>query len=214
MRVLFLLLLLLNIAFFAWYSRQPVEMPPAGRTAAAAGNIVLLQERHSPPSSTVVAPPLPAVLCYRAGPFDEASLAEQFLAALPVAPERHQLKVEEGKTHAGYWVRWPQAQALAEARRIYRELQEKGVRDVAITPAGKGHYIVSLGVFRHRDTMEERRNRMAALGYSVEVADRFKTFARYWLLLEFKRAQPEVEAGLQAMQRQFPAAAFEKAACS
>ncbi|MFQ5487664.1 MAG: hypothetical protein ACE5ET_04360 [Gammaproteobacteria bacterium] len=215
MRVLFLLLLLLNVAFFAWYSRHPLETPPV-QQAAEGGGIVLLQERSASSAIAAVLPSLPPlpVLCYQVGPFAEAPQGEQFVAALTPVPEHYEVQAHEEKVHSGYWVRWPQVLALAEARRIYRELQEKGVRDVAITPAGKGRYIVSLGVFRHRDTMEERHNRLIALGYAVQVEDRFRPLARSWLFLEFRRhTAPEVAAALQGVQQQFPAVGVEKVKC-
>ncbi len=213
MRVLFLLLLLLNVAFFAWYSRQPPETPPDQR-AAEGGDIVLLQERDTLSSVAAVPPSPPPVLCYQAGPFDEARLAEQFVAALAPQPGHHEVQTHEEKVHDSYWLRWPQALALAEARKLYRELQEKGIRDTAITPAGKGRYLISLGVFRHRDTMEKRRNRLAALGYEVQVEDRFKSRSRSWLFLEFHHATAsEAAAGLQGARRQFPALGVEKVTC-
>ena len=211
MRVLFLLLLLLNVAFFAWFWQRPQPVASQTPPQVAEGGIVLLSERP-PDAGPASAEPLPS-LCYRAGPFADAAQAAQFLAALSPVPVSHQRRTEEARVHAGYWVRWPARVGLGEARRLYKMLQAQGVEDLAITPAGEGRYVISLGVFRHRETMEERRQELAALDHQVEVEDRYRVRSQDWLYLVFRERQAAVTAALEAAAGAAGGVAFTAREC-
>ncbi len=217
MRILFLLLVLLNAAFFAWYSRDrdgPSE-PHAGPAVAADKRLVLLSERplsgeppggaaprprqQEPPEQRARQQARPdgeraassgtSQHCYEAGPFASEAEAQRFLRARILGgraePAAHEVVARDSRERAGLWVRWPGALPLAEARRLYRELRAKGVEDIAITPTGEGDYYISLGVFRREDTLLQRRERLAALGYETEVVERNRTVPRYWVVTKF-----------------------------
>lgn len=205
MRILFLLLILLNVAFFAWFSRAGDDRSRPADEAQDPGvaQLVLLRERPSGgagradrredgdkdradgPPAAVAETPGPEPFCYEAGPFSSEAAARDLLRALASVPVAWEVAGRETRVQIGYWVRWPETLSLREARRVYRELRDKGVEDIAITPAGEGRYTVSLGVFRRRDTMVERRDRLVALGYAPAVTERVKSRRRYWLVARF-----------------------------
>ncbi len=142
-----------------------------------------------------------SLYCYEAGPFASEGETQRFLRKRVLGgqaePAAHEVVARDGRERAGLWVRWPGALSLAEARRLYRELRAKGVEDIAITPTGEGDYYISLGVFRREDTLQQRRERLAALGYETEVVERTRTVPRYWLVMQFNapvEAPPDAPA--------------------
>ncbi|HHH36183.1 MAG TPA: SPOR domain-containing protein [Gammaproteobacteria bacterium] len=194
MRILFLLLILINVAVYAWFDRYGdlMALPPPP-SVPEVGRLLLLSERPGGPAPAVAAggPPPRTRLCFRAGPFEDEAQARDWLAALPQPPRSQRMERRSTRVAAGYWVHLPQSLPLRDARRVLRELREKGVEDIAITPAGDGLYVISLGVYRLRETLEERRAELAALGYEPEVVERVKEAQRYWLTLEYDAPPPK-----------------------
>ncbi len=209
MRIWFWLLLLLNVAAFAWFTRfaPPPEgeagfpVPASPQDAGQAGKpLLLLSERRMQSAAvareeTAKRPdpaetPTPVRRCFEVGPFANAVAAQRFLERLSPPPRRQRLFQRPVEVAAGYWVRWPEILDLRAARKVYRELRGRGVTDIAIAAQGDGRYAVSLGVFRRRDTMEERRQRLADLGYEVAVVERTREEPRSWLHLEYGTERP------------------------
>lgn len=205
MRLFFLLLLLLNIGFLAWqYTRSDaadaVEPAPPPATDAGVPSLTLLSERATPDNESAAAPPaqapapaprpeLPPVkkVCVSVGPFDDREAAEQARTTATRDDLTATVQVQKIRQHIGYWVRMPGDMSIDKARRMLRELKSKGVRDVSIVPQEEeGRYALSLGVFSRRDTMQNRRRALRALGYEPEVVDRFRAAESYLLQLVYE----------------------------
>lgn len=172
MRVLFLFLLLANLAFFAWYTLLAPENPGTDARPARAqidpGKIRLL------PASPVAAPsapkpkpePSPASAsaatgtCIEWGSFTlaDAPAAEKALQPLALGARLSQRRVEET---AGWWVYMPPQGNRANAQKKSVELQGLGIEDwFIVADEGRWRWAVSLGVFR---TEEAAKNRLEAL---------------------------------------------------
>ncbi|MDX1252264.1 MAG: hypothetical protein IDH49_08480 [Gammaproteobacteria bacterium] len=98
MRWLFLLLLLLNAAFFIWqYNRQPqplaIAPPPADRTIKT---LTLLSE--AAPAS------IPAETCYAIGPFSTAEDAQRASAKLAEQNIQTQQRTDETSQPPVFWL--------------------------------------------------------------------------------------------------------------
>jgi hypothetical protein len=166
-----------------------------------------------PPEPASQAPPAAARHCLELGPATDRGAIEQAAAAARQAGARTTIR-ESGQAGAGgYSVRLPEFFfSLPEARARYRELQQKGVDDIAIVPLPDKRYFISLGVYKRKDTVEERRKEILAKGVTPVIEDRAQTL--YTLAFEFETADP---APLQALQRtlsaQAPQIKLQEVAC-
>lgn len=206
MRLFFLLLFLVNTAFFAWQYGQgggvdggePASLPPA--VDSGMPSLTLLSERESRDEASAVAsrqppreveqPPVKR-LCATLGPYVDRERAEAARASAVRSGMEATVEETQAEQHIGYWVRMPRELSIQEARHLLAELSSKGIRDVAIVPLEEKRYALSLGVFSREDTMQQRRRTLLRLGYEPEVIDRYTNVSRYMVSLTYEGRDEE-----------------------
>jgi hypothetical protein len=185
---------------------QTVEPAPAEEGEVAP------PEASPPPASA----PQPALVghCFELGPSEDHALIAQAESAARQAGARTNIRETTRAGTGGYWVRLPDYFSIAEARAKYRELQRQGVDDIAIVPLPDRRYFISLGVYKQKDTMEERRNEVIAKGVMPIVDDRSGDVKLYTLAFEYGASDP---APLRVLQRtlakQAPQVDLQEVAC-
>jgi pyruvate/2-oxoglutarate dehydrogenase complex dihydrolipoamide acyltransferase (E2) component len=210
-RVLFLLLLALNLAAGYWLFVAP---QPAGSelTAADAGvpKLVLLSEgEHDSVAATVaktsdspaVTAPLPSVTkpassepnaspiavptvpeqCTSLGPFSTQSDMRSVIKTLTPQVTRIQFRESHVTELRGAWVYLPASNNHERALAIARQLSTKGVHDYYVVTAGEQPNAISLGLFHDPANAEKRRSEIAALGFSPKVAQRTDDVTVYFV---------------------------------
>ena len=212
MRTLFLLLLLANVAFFAW--SRLVSPPDASTDAAPLARQIepeklkVIVPAELPPGAAapVGARPAPvavaAAKCIEWGSFTlaDAPRAEKALEPLALGPRVGQRRTEE---LAGWWVFIaPPANGRAGAFRKAAELKALGVDDYFVVQEDGPHrWSVSLGVFR---TEEAARARLAALRAqgvrSAQAGPRETTVPKVWL--QVKGVDGALETKLRDVARE------------
>jgi hypothetical protein len=179
MRLLFLVLVLANAAFFAWsrhyaagsavYETNPLArevspeklkiVPPAELRAPTPPTA----PAPKPAAAAVPAPALssaPAAACLEWGSFTVSDFprAERMLEPLALGSRLAQRRTEEV---AGWWVHMPPQGSRQAALRKSGELKALGVQDYyVVAEDGDWRWALSLGVYR---TEEAARARLAAL---------------------------------------------------
>jgi hypothetical protein len=213
-RTLFLVLLLANVAFFAWW--RFVSPPDLGADPAPLARqidpeklkVVLPGEATptTPPIAPARARPTAAVAaspkCIEWGSFTlaDAPRAEKALEPLALGQRVGQRRTEE---QAGWWVFIPaQTNGRSAAIRKAAELKTLGIDDFFIMQEDGPHrWAVSLGVFR---TEEAARARLAALRAqgvrSAQVGERETTVPKVWL--QVKGVDAPLEAKLRDVARE------------
>ena len=123
----------------------------------------------------------PEYRCVSLGPFDE-------LAAVEVARERladkgYNARIREagGQIRSGFWVYLPPRESRSEAKQVEDELREKGVRDLFIVTGSENRNAISLGLFSTPDRADQRAAEIGRLGFSPQIAERFREGTVYWL---------------------------------
>lgn len=211
MRVLFLLLVLANIAFFAWaryfspidasadpqpLARQidpdklkilvPAEVPPA---AAA--------PRPAPPATPAAA----SASCLEWGSFTLTDLprAEKALEPLALGDRLSERRTEE---MAGWWVYIAAQGNRPGALKKAAELKARGIDDYFIvTDEGPYRWAVSLGVFRNEEAAQARLAALREKGVrSAQVGPREMLVPKVWL--QVKGVDGALEARLRDIARQ------------
>ncbi|HEY5899809.1 MAG TPA: SPOR domain-containing protein [Burkholderiales bacterium] len=207
MRALFLLLVLANLAFFAW-SRyvSPID---AGTDPAP------LQRQIEPDKMKVVVPTdLPAAAarpvsmtgtgapkCIEWGSFTlaDAPRAEKSLEPLALGARLNQKRTEES---AGWWVYIPAQGSRPAAAKKAAELKARGISDYFIVQEeGEHRWALSLGVFRTAEAAQARLAALRAQGVrSAQVGPRETIVPKIWL--QVKGADAATESKLRDLARE------------
>ncbi|HET7922039.1 MAG TPA: SPOR domain-containing protein [Gammaproteobacteria bacterium] len=201
MRLLFLILLVANLAAF-FLLRDSQDMPGAHSLAPvpAAAPLQLLseltpQERAglarinavstpppTPAATSRAAPAATAALaCASYGPFPGADAAKTGTQRLSRAGAEVHERLVPGKVRLGYWVYLPAFHSRKEAEAAEKLLQKRGVKDIYVVADEADRNAISLGVFSQRSGAVERQKKIRTLGFHPLLADRFRDTPNYWL---------------------------------
>jgi hypothetical protein len=211
MRIAFLLLVLANLAFFAWW--RFIAPPEAGADAAPLarqiepGRLKVISAKDLPPpaprpAAAAPAAPAPAPVaakCLEWGSFTLADTpgAEKRLEPLALGTRLSQRKTEET---AGWWVLIPpQPGGRAGALKKAAELKDLGVTDYFIVQdTGANRWALSLGVFRTSEGAQARLAALRQLGVRSAVArERETVVPKIWL--QVAGVDPSLEEQLKAV---------------
>lgn len=180
MRPIIVLLLLGNVAFFAW---SHWIARPAGQTVtppASAPRLVLAGEAP-------VVPPLPTLRldpgtrCVSLGPFLDLTEAARASTGLRESGLEPRQRAREGAVWAGYWVSLPGITDAADAERVVERLRQSGIGDAYVMPTEGEATTISLGLFTERPRALRRVDEIRALGYQPEIAERQRSGTVYWI---------------------------------
>lgn len=187
-RILFMLLLALNIGAASWLlfsAPRAAPSPPATDPGVPA--LVLLSERDaanahveldSVPESEA---DLANDVCRTLGPLQTQADARAVANALRPLVKRSRMRETQQTQTRGYWVYFAAAPNREQALATARQLAEKQVRDYYVVTAGEQQNMISLGLFRDQGNAERRRAELAALGFDPKVATRAEVLPVYWV---------------------------------
>lgn len=188
-RVLFLLLLALNIGGACWiaFAPQPVAQPVL-RSDPGVPALVLLSERDAAPGAAPGATPAmhPGAasgddVCLSIGPFQTQSDMRASLGAMSPVVKRIQYRDERATQSRGYWVFLEAMKSREEALGVARQLSAKGVRDYYVVTAGEQLNTISLGLFREQANAERRKAEIAGMGFAPQLIQRTEELPVYWI---------------------------------
>lgn len=187
-RVLFLLLLALNIGGACWiaFAPPPVEPAPAP-TDPGVPLLVLLSERDGAAQAggkTLASANRPRAdneTCVSIGPFRTQSDMRATLSALTPHVLSIQFRDEQSTQSRGYWVYLPALDSREAALGVARQLSAKGVRDYYVVTAGDQLNTISLGLFRERANAERRTAEITAMGFRPSMNERTEELPVYWI---------------------------------
>lgn len=223
MRAAFLILLLVNVGFFAWwrYGSPPdasADPAPLARQIDPEKLKIVAPKDLPPPSPAkpvAVVPPQPAppqpasppvaLKCLEWGSFTlaDAPRAEKTLEPLALGGRLAQRRTEET---AGWWVFIPpQARApnvRQAALRKASELRALGVEDYFIVQEeGQHRWALSLGVFRTEEAARARLEALRTQGVRTAVVGARETVVpKVWL--QVKGVDPALESKLKDLTAQ------------
>jgi hypothetical protein len=192
-RALFLVLLLANIGFFAWWRylsppETPADPAPLARQIDP-GKLKVVAPADLPPPAPQAAPkpapPAPvatALKCIEWGSFTltDAPRAEKALEPLALGVRLGQRRTEET---ASWWVYIPSQKNRQGALRKAEELRSLGVGEYFIMQEeGPQRWALSLGVFRSEDAAQARLAALRQQGVrSAQVGQRETVVPKVWL---------------------------------
>lgn len=204
MRLVFLLLVLANIAFFAWTRYYAPSQAAAG--AALARQVDPEKLKIVPPSEMPALAPKSAAGaglggCLEWGSFSvaDAGRAEKALEPLSLGSRLGMRRTEEA---TGWWVFIPSQGSRQAALRKAAELKSLAVDDYFIVQEeGEFRWALSLGVFRSEESAQARLATLREQGVrSAQVGPRETVVPKVWL--QVKGVDAALESRLKDIARQ------------
>jgi hypothetical protein len=211
-RALFLVLLLANVALYAWsrYGVPQNAVPaPLSRQIAPDKVKVVAPANLPPPAAAVTKPPAAAPSaaatstssCLEWGSFSvaDAPRAEQALEPLGLGTRLAQRRSEEP---AAWWVFIPPQANRQLALRKAAELKQLGVADYfVVQEEGAYRWALSLGVFRSEEAAQARLSALRDQGVrSARVGARETVVPKVWL--QVSGVDAPLQARLKEIARQ------------
>ncbi|GGA10303.1 SPOR domain-containing protein [Dyella caseinilytica] len=210
LRLLFVLLIALNIAVGAWlllgqndtrahFATDPgvpklhllSELPPPATTTAHAASIA------APASASPVAAPVattasantpqpasPNALsytCMALGPFATQEDLRIARSALGSEVQRMRARQEQTQQSKGWWVHLPPSATHTAALAQARQLGAHNIQDYFVVGSGDNENTVSLGLFKDPANARKRRDEIVAAGFPAQMSERTETVPEYWL---------------------------------
>jgi hypothetical protein len=190
-RLVFLLLLLANFAFFAW-SRylSPADasadpQPLERQLSPEKLRIVPAAELAPAPAAKVAPAPIPAAVAFRCLEWGSFTLADAPRAEKALEPFSLGARLTPRRTEesAGWWVFIAPQPNRAGALKKAAELKALAVDDYFIVQEdGPNRWALSLGVFRSEESAQARLAALRAQGVrSAQVGARETTVPKVWL---------------------------------
>jgi hypothetical protein len=194
MRLIFIVLLVANIAFFGFqvFGRADTVTPkPKADAVRQFGNLQTLAERNKKAgtprsqseavgSAQVSSAASTEPLCQLVGPFGELLRAEYLverLAALEVPASIRNLEVADGRV---FWVYLKPEMSEKEALRRLYEVQAKSIESYIIS-SGELANGISLGQFSDDEAAKNQQAKVRELGYAAEIKEVPKTRNEIWV---------------------------------
>jgi hypothetical protein len=207
LRLLFVLLIALNIAVGAWLVLGQDDAHVRSVTDPGVPVLHLLTERPDlvaaasvaapavvePVAAASTAAPLPAApsttaesaaasyRCMALGPFASLQALRSARSKLESQTARSRSRQEQSQQSRGWWVYLPaqasRTQALAQAQR----LSDAHIEDYFVVSSGGQPNTISLGLFKDPANARKRRDEVVAAGFPAQMTERVETVPEYWL---------------------------------
>ena len=179
LRFAVLLLVLANVAYFAW-SRWVGNEPPAvpATKADRAPRLLLANEAAGKAPADAAVPTQGG--CISIGPFldvSDVARASTSLTALGMTPRQRNA---EGTVWTGYWVSLDGIRTRVEADSIVARLRNFGVSDAYVMD-GPEPLTIFMGLYTEEQRALRRLDEVKALGYSAKIDARERAGPVYWV---------------------------------
>jgi hypothetical protein len=197
-RLVFLMLIVLNLGFFAWarWIDVPVGAGPAVKPGAALPTLQLVSASPAaaakPPAPE--APPVPSVRCRSLGPFDDDAAATSASDRLRAHGWQLRARDAQGQILDGYWVYLSDLKDPAALRSALARLNAAGIHDAAALAAPEQSDRVSVGFFADQAHAVRRAEQVRALGFKPTLDVHQRPASQHWLDFDLKAGEAEPTA--------------------
>ena len=216
MRLLFLVLLLANFAFFAWdhYLRVPVSAEERiQQVQMSPEKIRIVKPSAQQSSNTVSATDAVAMVpCLEWGTFigPDATRADAAIGELGLAPARIRRVATE---LTGYWVLIPPLNSKAEAEKAAEALKAQGVTDYSVVgDPPQRRNAISLGIFRTEEGAQNMLTAARAKGVANAVIEQRENFFRQ-VIFYVREPNEATVARLAALRAAMPGTEVKAVNC-
>lgn len=183
-RAALLVLLLVNLAYFAWSHWLAPKDPSLPVSAAVSAPPLQLANELLPVAADGS--------CVTVGPFATRDLAARARQTLTDAGYASVPREEQTRALDGYWVYLETPSTLAAERRLMERLSRGGIADAQVVGEGSARRI-SLGVFSDESRAIAQSERVAKLQLLPQIQAREKASSAIWLDLTLRSGATSLE---------------------
>ncbi|MEM9532624.1 MAG: SPOR domain-containing protein [Pseudomonadota bacterium] len=192
LRGVFFVLLLANLAYYAFAARapRPASVAPAPPIPSGVAELKLIREREA--EMLVVDGNLGGNItseCFALGPFQTQSDLRRAAQAMSPFVAASRQRQEQRSVDRGFWVYLPAVATREEAISQARSLSEAGLNDYYVVTGGDRENTVSLGLFRDQSNAMRRQRAVQSLGFEAQITRRQEEAVVYWL--DYRRGGDE-----------------------
>jgi hypothetical protein len=193
LRLLFVLLIALNIAVGAWLLLGQDDSHGRSVTDPGVPMLHLLSEQVAPPAAAASRPAAPApapatsapvaleTRCLAIGPFDTPQDLRNARTALGGPGVRMRSRQEQTTETRAWWVYLPAPGSRAQALALARRLGAANVGDYFVMSSGDQPNAISLGLFKDPANARKRRDEVVTAGFPAQIQERTEQVPEYWL---------------------------------
>lgn len=210
LRLLFVLLIALNIAVGAWLVLGQDDIHVPSVTDPGVPMLHLLTERPdlvaaTPPADATSAPPPSAAStamatsagapltpiaaagtaasyrCLALGPFASQQALRDARTRLASNTARSRSRQEQSQRSRGWWVYLPAQASRDQALAVAQRLAKAHIDDYFVISSGDQPNTISLGLFNDPANARKRREQLVAAGFPAQMTERVETVPEYWL---------------------------------
>ena len=204
MRLLVLILLLANAAFYAWVRYVPESSSAEAQLLVQQINPESIRLLPGPPPAAVRKPEPPKpVSCIEWGGFSRDDIARAQEAVLPLSPGV-QFSERQLEEIVGWWVFMPPQASRQGAVQKVEELKRLGIDEYFIVQEDvKFRFAISLGVFRSEEAAQKKLEQLQGRGVrTARIGQRATPVSR--LSLQLRDLQEGVQPKIVEMLKEFP----------
>lgn len=222
MRALFLVLLLANLAFFAWdrYLRAPHDVRERIRQVEITPEKIRVlgpsAESGADPApdkaDKAAAAAKPPAACLEWGAFigNEAARADASIAESGLPAKNIQRVVND---LTGYWVLIPPSKTRADANAAAAQLKEKGITDFSLVQEPeRSRNAISLGIFRTEEAAQALLTAVRKKGVADAVLERREGFFRQ-VVYYLREPDKKMVGQWNALRTAYPGTEVKATAC-
>jgi SPOR domain len=194
LRLLFVLLIALNIAVGAWLLLGQPYARGGSATDPDVAELRLLSELPEPAATAPTTPsPMAATAatspqralsysCLALGPFTTPQDLRNARETLATQATRMRSRQEQASQTSGWWVYLPSAGSRAQALALARQLAARNIGDYFVAgSSGDQANTISLGLFKDPANARKRRDDVIAAGFPARMSERSDSVPEYWL---------------------------------
>lgn len=208
LRLLFVLLIALNIAVGAWLvlgqddahvrsvtdpgvpvlhllTERPDLVAAASAAAPAAVEPVAAASTDAAPlpaaPSTTAKSAAASYRCMALGPFASLQALRSARSKLESQTARSRSRQEQSQQSRGWWVYLPAQASRAQALAQAQRLSDAHIEDYFVVSSGGQPNTISLGLFKDPANARKRRDEVVAAGFPAQMTERVETVPEYWL---------------------------------
>lgn len=205
LRLLFVLLIALNIAVGAWLLLGQDDAHVRSVTdpgvpvlhlltergdLATAGSVAANTSATPAPSPAATAPATLAAAsptagasyrCMALGPFASLQALRGARGRLASSLARSRSRQEQSQQSRGWWVYLPAQASRAQALAVAQRLADAHFSDYFVVSSGDQPNTISLGLFKDPANARKRREDLVAAGFPAQMTERVETVPEYWL---------------------------------
>lgn len=187
--------------------------PAAPETAPIAVQAPVETEPTEPAVVQAETPHLKAS-CMTLGPLEDKAVISQIQAWLEEGGAQVDVRIDERREVALYWVFFPPRKSRAVAIAEVVRMKEQGIEDIIVVPKGDMANAISLGVYSRPESRDRRVKELTGKGYEPSIGPRYRSKVATWIDVTAREKDGEGVLDRAAVEARWPQVRVTDGACS